>query len=47
MVAKLLEAFDKELFAVAHLVSGHTLKHLAAAIAGLVVLRMLTRRRMT
>lgn len=46
MVAKLLEILDKELFAVGHLVSGHTLKHLAAAIAGLVILRMLARRRM-
>ena len=44
VVAKVLETFDKELLAVGHLVSGHTLKHVAAAIAGLVVLRMLVLR---
>lgn len=45
VMAKVLETFDKELLAVGHLVSGHTLKHVAAAIAGLVVLRMLVLRR--
>ena len=45
VMAKVLEAFDKELLAVGHLVSGHTLKHVAAAIAGLVVPRMLVLRR--
>ena len=45
VMAKVLEAFDKELLAVGHLVSGHTLKHVAAAIAGLVVLRILVLRR--
>lgn len=45
IMAKVLETFDKELLAVGHLVSGHTLKHVAAAIAGLVVLRMLVLRR--
>jgi hypothetical protein len=45
VLSKLLETFDKELLAVGHLVSGHTLKHVAAAIAGLVVLRMLVLRR--
>ena len=43
-IAKLMELFDRELFAVGNLVSGHTLKHLAAAVAGLVVCRMLLRR---
>jgi len=43
-IAKLMELFDRELFALGHLVSGHTLKHLAAAVAGFVVCRMLWRR---
>ena len=41
VLAKLLETFDRQLLSVGHLVSGHTLKHLAAAFAGLVVCRML------
>lgn len=41
VIAKLLELFDKELLALGNLVSGHTLKHLAAAAAGFVVCRML------
>ena len=41
LAAKVLETFDRDLFALGHLVSGHTLKHLAAAIASLLVLRML------
>jgi len=45
VLSKVLETFDKELLAVGHLVSGHTLKHVAAAIAGLVILRMLMLRR--
>jgi len=45
LVAKVLETFDRDLFALGHLVSGHTLKHLAAAIASLLVLRMLVLRR--
>ncbi|MFZ0789499.1 MAG: hypothetical protein WAM94_07740, partial [Chromatiaceae bacterium] len=45
LVAKVLETFDRDLFALGHLVSGHTLKHLAAAIASLLVLRMLLLRR--
>jgi len=43
-LAKILEEGDRQVFAVGHLVSGHTLKHLAAAAAGYWVLRMLTRR---
>jgi hypothetical protein len=42
----LLETFDRQLFSLGHLVSGHTLKHLAAAFAGLVVCRMLWLRRL-
>jgi hypothetical protein len=41
VLAKLLETFDRQLLSLGHLVSGHTLKHLAAAVAGLVVCRML------
>jgi len=41
VIAKLLELFDAQVLALGHLVSGHTLKHLAAALAGLVVCRML------
>ena len=41
VLAKLLELFDRELLALGHLVSGHTLKHVAAAAAGLMVCRML------
>jgi hypothetical protein len=45
-LSKLLEHFDREVFDVLrHSVSGHTLKHLAAATAALVVLRMLLARR--
>ena len=45
VVAKLLEDADGRLFALGHLVSGHTLKHLAAAAGGWCVYRMLTVRR--
>jgi Ceramidase len=41
VVAKILEWFDRDLFALGNLVSGHTLKHLAAAAASFVVCRML------
>ncbi len=41
VISKLLETFDRELLSLGHLVSGHTLKHLAAAVAGIVVGRML------
>jgi len=44
-LAKVLEALDKPIFAVGHIVSGHTLKHLAAAAAGYYILRMLQKRR--
>lgn len=41
-VAKLLEHFDAEVFALlANTVSGHSLKHVAAAVATVVVLRMI------
>jgi len=44
-LAKVLETFDKPIFAAGHIVSGHTLKHLAAAAAGYCILRMLLKRR--
>jgi hypothetical protein len=44
VLAKLLELFDRQIFALGHLLSGHTLKHLAAGVAGLIVARMLAKR---
>jgi hypothetical protein len=44
-LAKVLEALDKQIFAALRVVSGHTLKHLAAAAAGYAILRMLEKRR--
>jgi hypothetical protein len=44
VAAKVCESFDRALFQATGLVSGHTLKHLAAGIAGLVVCWMLWRR---
>ncbi len=45
LIAKILESFDRNLFALGQLASGHTLKHLAAAVGALIVLNMLLRRR--
>jgi hypothetical protein len=44
VLAKVLELFDGQVLAHSHLVSGHTLKHVAAAVAAFVACRMLTRR---
>ncbi len=44
VLSKLLETFDAQVLRWSQLVSGHTLKHLAAAAAGLAVGVMLTRR---
>lgn len=44
VLAKLLEAADGPVFRALHFVSGHTLKHLAAAAAGYAILRMLQQR---
>ena len=41
VVAKLTETFDRQILAAGGLVSGHTLKHLVAGLAGLIVCRML------
>jgi hypothetical protein len=43
-LAKALEASDKPIFAGLRVVSGHTLKHLAAAAAGYAILRMIEKR---
>jgi hypothetical protein len=43
-LAKVLELLDKPIFHAGHMVSGHTLKHLAAAAAGYWLLRMLQKR---
>jgi hypothetical protein len=45
VLAKILEALDRPIFELGHIVSGHTLKHLAAACAGYWILRMLLKRR--
>jgi hypothetical protein len=45
-LAKILETGDRQVFALTgRSVSGHTLKHLAAAMAGYWVLHMLQKRR--
>lgn len=44
VLAKVLEETDRQVFAVGHIISGHTLKHLAAATAGYWILRMLQKR---
>ena len=44
VLAKLLEHFDAQVLAYTHAVSGHSLKHVAAAAAGFVACRMLMQR---
>jgi hypothetical protein len=46
VLAKLFEHFDAQIFELTGVVSGHTLKHVAAGIAGLPVVYMLWRRRL-
>jgi hypothetical protein len=41
VLAKVLESLDGEILALGHVVSGHSLKHVAAAAAGFVTCRML------
>lgn len=41
LLAKVFEELDRQIFALGGLVSGHTLKHVAGAVAALLVLRML------
>ena len=45
VLAKLLETFDQQVFAIGHIVSGHTLKHIVAGFAGYGILKMLERRK--
>jgi hypothetical protein len=45
VLAKALEFFDRQIFAALQVVSGHTLKHIAAASAGYCILQMLRKRR--
>jgi len=40
-VAKIVEAADKSVFALGHIVSGHTIKHIFAALSACWILRML------
>jgi hypothetical protein len=44
VLAKMLEETDRRVFDIGQVVSGHTLKHLAAAMAGYWILRMLMKR---
>jgi len=44
VLAKILESTDKIIFSRGHIISGHTLKHLAGAAAGYSILRMLHKR---
>lgn len=44
LLAKTCETADHQIFSLGHFVSGHTLKHLAAGLAGFWILRMLQRR---
>jgi len=44
VLAKICETADQQIFSVGHIVSGHTLKHLAAGLAGFWILRMLRQR---
>lgn len=45
VLAKIFELFDAQIFALGEFVSGHTLKHLASALAAYWILRMLRTRR--
>jgi len=44
-LAKVLEILDEQIFAMGRIASGHTLKHLAAAVSAYWILRMLQKRR--
>jgi hypothetical protein len=46
VIAKVLETFDRQIYELGHVTSGHSLKHVAAAVAALVVCRMLWLRRL-
>lgn len=44
VVAKLFETFDRQIYGLGRVISGHSLKHLAAAVAGVFICHMLLRR---
>jgi hypothetical protein len=44
-LAKLLEYLDEKIYSAGSILSGHTLKHLAAAAAGFAILRLFQTRR--
>jgi hypothetical protein len=44
LMAKIFESADHQIFSIGHLISGHTLKHLAAGFAGFWILRMVQMR---
>lgn len=44
LLAKVFETFDRQIFSMGHLVSGHTLKHLAAGASGFWILKMVKHR---
>jgi hypothetical protein len=44
VLAKVLETLDRQIFQLGHVVSGHTLKHLAGGLAGYWIVRMVQRR---
>lgn len=44
VLAKILEMTDRQIFNLGHIISGHTLKHLAAAVGIYWIFRMLARR---
>jgi hypothetical protein len=46
LLAKIFEHYDRQIFELTGMVSGHTLKHVAAGLAGLPVAYMLWRRRL-
>jgi hypothetical protein len=43
-LAKIFESLDRTIYSLGHIVSGHTLKHFAAAAAGYWIMRMLQQR---
>jgi hypothetical protein len=44
VLAKIFEVLDRQIFRLGHIISGHTLKHLAGALAVYWIFRMLARR---
>lgn len=44
-IAKVAELADRQIFSLGHIISGHTIKHLFAAVSGYWILRMLQNRK--